>query len=141
MHVAEALRSISVFRDGCQQVVDQGTVKSIAAYLCATLPDMPGSSELALCLLHLLYTLAAVTMYARDGMRDLFGVGLIAKIIAFLDRIPQATGLPGVATEDSTDAMRQALRLLWHTGNDPRGRDETLKADGVRVITTFLDNG
>jgi len=110
----------------------------VAQYLCATLPDPPPSAELALCLLHLLYTLAAVTMYARDGMRDLFGIGLVAKVIAFLDHMPKEEGVAVLAPEDSTDTQRQALRLLWHTGNDPRGRSETLKADGVRVITGYL---
>lgn len=138
MHVAQAMRSITIFRDGCQQMVDQGTMKGVAQYLCATLPDIPSSPELALCLLHLLYTLAAVTMYARDGMRDLFGVGLIAKVIEFLDCMPKDAGIKVVSREESTDTQRQALRLLWHTGNDPRGRSETLKADGVRVITAYL---
>jgi len=140
MHAARAMRSVAVFRDGCQQMVDQGTVRSVAQYLCATLPDSPPSLELALCLLHLLYTLAAVTMYARDGMRDLFGVGLIARLVEFLDSMPRERGISVVTPEDSTDTQRQALRLLWHTGNDPRGRSETLKADGVRVITTYLDS-
>lgn len=139
MHVAEALRSITRFRDGCQQAVDHGTIKGIAQYLCATLPDLPTTAEVALCLLHLLYTLTAVTMYARDGMRDLLdGVGLIAKLIMFLDQMPRDVGISVVSAEESTDAQRQTLRLLWHTGNDPRGRSETLKADGVRVITAYL---
>jgi hypothetical protein len=29
--------------------------------------------------------------------------------------------------------------MLWHVGNDPEGRVEMLKADGVRVITIYLD--
>jgi len=139
MHVAEAMRSLTVFRDGCQQMVDQGTVKSVAQYLCATLPDLPSSSELALCLLHLLHTLAAVTMYARDGMRDLFGIRLTAKVIEFLDNMLK-DGISVIALEECTDTQRQALRLLWHTGNDPRGRSEMLKSSGVRVVTAYLDS-
>ncbi|CAE8584774.1 unnamed protein product [Polarella glacialis] len=140
LHVAEAMHAITIFRDGCQQVVDQGTVKGVTQYLCATLPDLPSSSSLSLCLLNLLQTLAAVTMYARDGMRDLFGTGLLAKIVGFLGRVPK-TGLPHVTPEKSTDTIRQALRLLWHCGNNPTGRLETLKADGVRVITEYLSDG
>uniref|UniRef100_A0A7S2DJJ1 Protein HGH1 homolog n=1 Tax=Alexandrium andersonii TaxID=327968 RepID=A0A7S2DJJ1_9DINO len=73
-------------------------------------------------------------------MRDLFGVGLIAKVIEFLDKTPKDVGISVVSPEESTDTQRQAMRLLWHTGNDPRGRSETLKADGVRVITAYLDS-
>jgi hypothetical protein len=134
-NVAEALCQMTVFRDGCQQVVDQGTVKAMAQYLCATLPDVPATSNLALCLLSLLRTLAAVTMYANYGMRDVLGVGLIAKVIVFLDQI---TGIPALRQADSTETLRQALRMLWHVGNDPAGRKEMLKADGVRVIVSYL---
>lgn len=140
MNVAEALRSLTLFRDGCQQVVDQGTVKGVAQYLCATLPDLPTSRELSLCLLHLLHTLAAATMYASDGMRDLLGIGLIAKVVGFLGRALAAAGVPAVGGEESVEIVRQALRLIWHCGNDPRGRREALKADGVRGITAFLDD-
>lgn len=42
------------------------------------------------------------------------------------------------APAESTEILRQALRFLWHCGNDPRGRRETLKADGVRVISQYL---
>jgi hypothetical protein len=135
-NVAEALWAMTVFRDGCQQVVDQGTVKAIAQYLCFILPDPPPTSNLALCLLSLLRTLAAVTMYACNGMRDLLGTGLIGKVIVFLDQI---NGIPALRPADSTEAVRQALRFLWHVGNDPEGRKEMLKADGVRVITTYLE--
>jgi len=139
-HVAEAMRSVTLFRDGCQQLVNEGTVKAVAQYLCATLPRRPSSSPLGLCLLHLLYTLAAVTMYAHNGMRDLFGVGLIAKLIAFLDAVAQDSEVSAVTAEEYTDTQRQALRLLWHTCNDPQGRSEVLKASGVRVITAYLAN-
>lgn len=139
MNVARAMQSITIFRDGCQQVVDQGIVRSIAQYLYATLPDLPHSEHLALCLLYLLQTLAAVTMYANQGMRDLFGVHLIERIVGFLDRAPKDGPLPGASLSDSTQAVREALRLLWHCGNDPRGRKETLQAEGVRVITLYLD--
>lgn len=135
-NVAEALWSMTIFRDGCQQVVDQGTVKAIAQYLCYTLPELPASTDLALCLLSLLRTLAAVTMYANSGMRDILGVGLIGKIIEFLGRI---RGIPSLRPADSIECVRQALRTLWHVGNDPQGRKEMLKADGVRVITSYLD--
>jgi len=138
MHVAEALRSVTQFRDGCQQVVDLETVNAVAQYLCATLPDLPNTVEYAQCLLHLLYTLGAVTMYAKDGMRDLFGVGLIAKIVGFLDHTPQDLAQIPLSAEAATDTLRQALRVLWHTGNDPRGRLEAHGADGVRVVTMYL---
>jgi hypothetical protein len=134
-NVAEALWSMTIFRDGCQQVVDQGTVKAIAQYLCYTLPDVPSTSNLALCLLSLLRTLAAVTMYANSGMRDIFGTGLVGKVIAFLGKID---GIPALRPADSTETVRQALRMLWHVGNDVQGRKEMLKADGVRIITTYL---
>merc|ERR1719498_2334472 len=134
-NVAEALWAMTVFRDGCQQVVDQGTVKAIAQYLCYTLPDMPPTTNLALCLLSLLRTLSAVTMYANNGMRDVLGVGLIGKVIVFLGQI---NGISVLRPADSTETVRQALRFLWHVGNDPEGRKEMLKADGVRVITTYL---
>eukprot|EP00931_Biecheleriopsis_adriatica_P009135 TRINITY_DN110232_c0_g1_i1.p1 TRINITY_DN110232_c0_g1~~TRINITY_DN110232_c0_g1_i1.p1 ORF type:complete len:547 (+),score=124.26 TRINITY_DN110232_c0_g1_i1:75-1643(+) len=139
LHVAEALQAITIFRDGCQQVVDHGTVVGVTQYLCATLPDLPPTSSLALCLLNLLQTLAAVTMYARDGMRDLLGTGLVAKIVGFLENMAKSgAGLSCVTPEQSTDTARQALRLLWHCGNNPAGRVETLEAQGVRVITQFL---
>mmetsp|Transcript_126490 Transcript_126490/g.252733 ORF Transcript_126490/g.252733 Transcript_126490/m.252733 type:complete len:541 (-) Transcript_126490:9-1631(-) len=138
MHVAEALRSVTQFRDGCQQVVDHETVKAVAQYLCATLPNLPPTVELAQCLLHLLYTLGAVTMYAKDGMRDLFGVGLIAKIVGFLGHLPKDHAQNPLSPEAATDTLRQALRVLWHTGNDPRGRLEAHGADGVRVVTNYL---
>jgi len=135
-NVAEALWSMTVFRDGCQQVVDQGTVKAIAQYLCYTLPELPQTSNLALCLLSLLRTLSAVTMYANNGMRDILGVGLIGKVILFLSQI---NGIPALRPDDSTETVRQAIRMLWHIGNNPEGRKEMLKADGVRVITSYLD--
>lgn len=135
-NVAEALCAMTVFRDGCQQVVDQGTVKAVAQYLCYTLPDTPATSNLALCLLSLLRTLAAVTMYANNGMRDLLGTGLIGKVIVFLGQID---GIPAMRQDDSTETVRQALRMLWHVGNDPEGRKEMLKADGVKVITSYLE--
>jgi len=139
-NVAEALWAMTVFRDGCQQVVDQGTVKAVAQYLCSTLPEVPPTSNLALCLLSLLRTLAAVTMYASNGMRDVLGVGLIAKVILLLGgQNLQVNGIPTLRPADSTETVRQALRMLWHVGNDPEGRKEMLAADGVRVITTYLD--
>lgn len=139
-NVAEALFSMTVFRDGCQQVVDQGTVKAMAQYLCYTLPELPASANLALCLRNLLQTLAAVTMYADAGMRDVLGVGLIAKIIALLDdQRVRASGIPALRPEDSVETVRQALRTLWHIGNSPEGRKEMLQADGVRVISAYLD--
>jgi len=141
MNVAKAMQAITIFRDGCQQVVDQGTVRSIAQYLCATLPDLPPNEPLALCLLYLLQTLAAVTMYAHDGMRDLFGVHLIERLVGFLERAPKDDCLPGASVTDSVQAVREALRVLWHCGNDPRGRRETLQAEGVRVITGYLNTG
>lgn len=137
-NVAEALWQMTIFRDGCQQVVDQGTVKAIAAYLCATLPNVPETSSLALCLLSLLKTLAAVTMYANDGMRDIFGTGLIGKVITFLGRIGGADGIPVLRPADSMETVRQALRMLWHVGNHVDGRKEMLKADGVQVVTSYL---
>uniref|UniRef100_A0A7S2PBY5 Armadillo repeat-containing protein 8 n=1 Tax=Zooxanthella nutricula TaxID=1333877 RepID=A0A7S2PBY5_9DINO len=141
MNVAQAFKSVTVFRDGCQQVVDQGSVRSIAQYLCATLPDLPPSEPLSLCLLYLLQTLAAVTMYASGGMNDLFGVGLIERIVGFLAVVPQDGKLVGASAEDSVEILRQALRVLWHCGNDPRGRKEFLKAAGVKVATQYLVAG
>jgi len=132
------MQAITIFRDGCQQVVDQGTVVGVTQYLCATLPDLPSSSSLARCLLNLLQTLAAVTMYARDGMRDILGTGLIAKVVGLLGNVPGGSAIPGIASETSTDIVRQALRLLWHCGNNPKGRVETLQAEGVATITPFL---
>lgn len=141
MHVAEALRAIATFRDGCQQVVDMGTVKGIAQYLCGTLPDLPATRELSVCLLQLLNTLASVTLCAHNGTRDIFGTSLLAKVIGFLARVPSENRcLPAVSQEESTEIVRQALRLLWHCGNDPRGRREMLKADGVRTVTEYLDH-
>lgn len=136
-NVAEALCSMTIFRDGCQQVVDQGSEKATAEYLCYILPQMPTSEALALCLLNLLRTLAAVTMYAENGMRDVLGCGLIGKLITFLGQID---GIPVMKASDSTETVRQGLRVLWHIGNDPAGRKEMLKADGVRIITAYLQN-
>lgn len=141
MNVAESLASITIFRDGCQQAVDHGAVKGVAQYLCATLPDIPTTRELAMCLLHLLRTLAAVTAYAQNGMRDVLGIGLIAKVIAFLGRVPTGEGIAAMDDKDSNETVHQALRLIWHVGNDPRGRKESLKADGVAVITDYLEDG
>lgn len=138
MYVAEAMCGVTTFRDGCQQVVDQGTVKTIGQYLVATLPDLPQSRDLAFCLLYLLRTLAAVVTYASNGMRDILGVGLIAKIILFLGKIPESTPIPVVTPEDSAEIVRQTLRLLWQIGNDPAGRKEMLKADGVKAISRYL---
>eukprot|EP00933_Yihiella_yeosuensis_P021446 TRINITY_DN16957_c1_g3_i1.p1 TRINITY_DN16957_c1_g3~~TRINITY_DN16957_c1_g3_i1.p1 ORF type:complete len:521 (+),score=87.33 TRINITY_DN16957_c1_g3_i1:167-1729(+) len=141
LHVAEAMQAITIFRDGCQQVVDQGTVKGITQYLCATLPDLPTTAPLSLCLLNLLQTLGAVTMYARDGMRDIFGTGLIAKVVGFLELMPKdRQSLPAVTPEQSIHTTQQALRLLWHCGNNPKGRVETLQCQGVRVITQYLSH-
>lgn len=138
MHVAEAICAITLFRDGCQQVVDQSTTVGIAQYLCATLTGLPQTQELSLCLLHLLTSLGAVTMYAKDGLRDLLGIGLIAKVVGFLAKVQRASAMPDVGVERSTEITRQALRLLWNCGNDPKARKETLKADGVSVVTLFL---
>jgi hypothetical protein len=138
-NAAEALKALAVFRDGCQLIVDQGSVKGISQYICATLPDQPGNLPLAQCLLFLLQTLAAVTMYARDGMRDFLGTGLIAKVITLISRIePNSSGLAHFATEESIEAVRNALRLLWFAGNDARGRIEMVKADGVQVVSGYL---
>lgn len=139
-NVAEALGAITIFRDGCQLLVDEKAVKGIAQYLCATLPNLPPSLDLALCLLGLLRTLAAVTMYAKDGIRDVLGVNLIAKICSFLGRVPREGGFAQVSEEESTETVKHALRVLWHVGNDPAGRKEMLKADGVRVVTFFLNH-
>mmetsp|Transcript_72311 Transcript_72311/g.182352 ORF Transcript_72311/g.182352 Transcript_72311/m.182352 type:complete len:513 (+) Transcript_72311:105-1643(+) len=139
MNAARALQAVTIFRDGCQQAVDQGTIRSTAQYLCATLPDLPSSEHLSLCLLYLLQTLAAVTMYADGGMKDLFGVHLLERIVGFLAKMPKDGLLPGASQADSVETLRQALRVLWHCGNDPRGRKETLKAEGVKVITAYLD--
>eukprot|EP00747_Dinoflagellata_sp_TGD_P162294 gnl/TRDRNA2_/TRDRNA2_179734_c0_seq1.p1 gnl/TRDRNA2_/TRDRNA2_179734_c0~~gnl/TRDRNA2_/TRDRNA2_179734_c0_seq1.p1 ORF type:complete len:539 (+),score=118.94 gnl/TRDRNA2_/TRDRNA2_179734_c0_seq1:59-1675(+) len=137
MNVAAALRAVAIFRDGCQQVVDQGTVKAIATYLNATLPNVPSTRPLATCLLDLLRTLASVTMYARDGMRDVLRVGLIGRIIAFLGNALSA-GIPAVTPAQSVETIRNALRVLWHCGNDPQGRKEALAVDGVCVVTGYL---
>jgi len=137
MNVAEAMCSVTVFRDGCQQVVDHDTVKGVAQYMITMLPDVPATRPLSMCMLYLLRTLAAVTMYASNGLRDVLGVNLLAKVIAFLGRIPK-DGIPVVTADESTETVRQALRLLWHCGNDPKGRKEMLKADGVRIVTQYL---
>lgn len=139
-NVAEALRAITIFRDGCQQVVDQGAVKAVSAYLCSTLPDIPPTRLVALCLLDLLRTLGQVSMYAYEGMRDILGVGVIGRVIGFLARVPPEVGNPAVSKEESTDTVREALRVLWHCGNDPRGRCEALDADGVRIVTAYLND-
>lgn len=140
LHVAEALHAVTIFRDGCQQAVDEGTMKGVTQYLCATLPDFPPSHNLSLCLLKLLQTLGAVTMYAQDGMRDIIGTGLIAKVVGFLARLPIGEIPSAVSAEEATDIVRQALRLLWHCGNHPRGRVEVLQAQGVRVVTQHLSH-
>jgi len=142
LHVAEAFQAITIFRDGCQQVVDQSSVLGITQYMCGTLPDLPSSRPLALCLLRLLQTMAAVTMYARDGMRDIFstGFGLIGKVVKFLENVPIDKPMPSIDVELSTNIVRQALRLLWHCGNSAQGRVETLQADGAHCITQFLSH-
>eukprot|EP00929_Paragymnodinium_shiwhaense_P119366 TRINITY_DN91257_c0_g1_i1.p1 TRINITY_DN91257_c0_g1~~TRINITY_DN91257_c0_g1_i1.p1 ORF type:complete len:518 (+),score=109.57 TRINITY_DN91257_c0_g1_i1:89-1642(+) len=140
MNVAEALCNITIFRDGCQQVVDHQTVKGIAQYLTAILPDVPTTRPLCMCLLYLLRTLAAVTMYASNGLRDVFGITLLGRVIAFLGQVPKG-GIPVVSEEESTETVRNALRFLWHCGNDPVGRKEMLAADGVRFITAYLQHG
>lgn len=139
MHTAEAMQAVTIFRDGCQQAVDQGMVKVIAQYLCATLPDLPPSKPLALCLNHLLRTLAAVTIYAIDGMRDIFGVGLVGKVVTVLGRMPK-DGLGVISKAESMEIVRQGLRMLWHCGNDARGRKEMLKANAVRILTDYLQS-
>mmetsp|Transcript_22568 Transcript_22568/g.59602 ORF Transcript_22568/g.59602 Transcript_22568/m.59602 type:complete len:519 (-) Transcript_22568:52-1608(-) len=138
MNVAATFKAVTIFRDGCQQVVDQGSVKSIAQYLCATLPDQPATKPLALCLLYLLQTLAAVTMYARDGVRDVFNCGLLDKVIRFLEFVPPDGRVVVAPPAESCEIVRQCLRFLWHCGNDQQGRREALKAEGVRVITRYL---
>lgn len=142
LHAAEAFQAVTIFRDGCQQVVDQGAVVGVTQYMCGTLPDLPSSPSLALCLLRLLQTMAAVTMYAKDGMRDIFstGFGLIGKVVRFLGNVPAGQPMPKLEQQLSTDIVRQALRLLWHCGNCPQGRCETLEADGAKVITQFLSH-
>jgi len=137
-NVAEAFNAICIFRDGCQQVVDQGAVKAIASYLCVVLPEQPQSQLLALCFLNLLKALSQVTMYANNGLRDLLGCGLIGKLCVFLSRVPPGQGIPVVSPEQSTETVRQALRVIWHIGNDMHGRVEALKAKGVEVVTAFL---
>lgn len=137
-NVAEAFNAICIFRDGCQQVVDQGAVKAMASYLCVVLPEQPQSQLLALCFLNLLKALSQVTMYAKNGLRDLIGCGLIGKLCVFLHRVPPGQGIPVVTPEQSTETVRQALRVIWHIGNDMYGRQEALKAKGVEVITAFL---
>merc|ERR1719409_723837 len=76
-------------------------------------------------------------MYASNGMRDVFGITLLGHVIAFLGRVPKG-GIPVVSQEESTETVRNALRFLWHCGNDPVGRKEMLQADGVKVITGYL---
>jgi hypothetical protein len=138
-NAAEALKALAVFRDGCQQIVDQGSVLGVAQYLCATLPDQPSSAPLAQCLLFLLQGLASVTMYARNGMRDFLGSGLIAKVITLLSRIERdSSGIPFLSREESVEAVRSAMRLLWFSGNDPRGRVEMVNAEGVKVVSSYL---
>lgn len=138
-NVADAFCAVTVFRDGCNQVVIQGAVKATAQYLCYVLPALPTSEEQTLCLLSLLRMLAAVTMYARGGMQDIFGTGLVAKIITFLGAVIQTTEpMPAPTSEQATETVRQALRTLWHCGNDPVGRKEMLDADGVQTITAYL---
>lgn len=80
-------------------------------------------------------------MYADGGMKDLFGVHLLERIVGFLAKVPKDGLLPGASPTDSVETLRMALRVLWHCGNDPRGRRETLQADGVRVISAYLDAG
>lgn len=137
-NVAGAFRAITIFRDGCQQVVDQSAVKACSAYLCHTLPELPSTRELALCLLDLLRALGQASMYANEGMRDILGAGVIGKVIGFLARVPPEVGNPAVTPAESTDTIREALRVIWTCGNDPRGRRESLDADGVRIITCYL---
>jgi hypothetical protein len=139
-NVADAFNAICVFRDGCQQVVDQGAVKAMASYLCVVLPEQPQSQLLAVCFLSLLKALSQVTMYANNGLRDLIGCGLIGKLCVFLSRVPPGQGIPVVTPEQSTETVRQALRVIWHIGNDMHGRQEALKAKGVEVITAFLND-
>jgi hypothetical protein len=134
MNVAEAMCSTTIHRDGCQQVVELGASKGIAQYLIATLPDVPPTRPLSMCLLYLLRTLASVAMYAHGGLEDILGVGLLAKVIGFLARVPT----DGIPSEKSTETVRQGIRLLWHSGNDARGRKEMLKADGIRVVSGYL---
>mmetsp|Transcript_8338 Transcript_8338/g.19642 ORF Transcript_8338/g.19642 Transcript_8338/m.19642 type:complete len:521 (-) Transcript_8338:27-1589(-) len=140
MNVAEAAMSLTRFRDGCQQALDQGLVQSIAQYLTDTLPEIPKSSPLAMCLCSLLQTLGTVTMYASGGLRDVFGVDLLRRVIDFLEVLAQPTceGITAVGESGTTEIVRHILRMLWHCGNDPIGRKELLEADGVRVITLYL---
>jgi len=104
------------------------------------LPEQPQSQLLALCFLNLLKALSQVTMYANNGLRDLIGCGLIGKLCVFLSRVPPGQGIPVVSPEQSTETVRQALRVIWHIGNDMHGRVEALKAKGVEVITAFLSD-
>lgn len=134
MNVAEALGAVTVHRDGCQQVVDQGASKSVVQYLIATLPDVPATRALSMCLLFCLRTLAAVAIYAKFGLQDIVGVALLEKVIAFLGRVPPE----GIPSEKSTETLRCSIRLLWHAGNDSAARKEMLGADGVRVVSLYL---
>lgn len=73
-------------------------------------------------------------------MRHLCGIGLIARIVTFLHHIPENNVLPAVTEADSTATVWQALSVLWHCGNDVRGRREMLDADAVRIITLYLNH-
>jgi hypothetical protein len=136
MNVAEAMSATTVLRDGCQQVVEFGESKGISQYICATLPTVPPTRCLSMCLLYLLTALAKVAMYAHGGIEDIIGIDLLAKVVGFLSKVPNQA----IPCEEATEIVRQALRLLWHSANDARGRKEMLKADGIRVISGYLKN-
>ncbi|OLQ14811.1 hypothetical protein AK812_SmicGene961 [Symbiodinium microadriaticum] len=61
--------------------------------------------------------------------RDPFGAGGVFASRQF--------GRPKLEQQLSTDIVRQALRLLWHCGNCPQGRCETLEAECLP--TALLD--
>ncbi|OLQ14838.1 hypothetical protein AK812_SmicGene958 [Symbiodinium microadriaticum] len=133
LHAAEAFQAVTIFRDGCQQVVDQGAVVGVTQYMCGTLPDLPSSPSLALCLLRLLQTMAAVTMYAKDGMRDIFstGFGLIGKVVRFLGWGPELR----TVTMYAKDGMRD----IFSTGFGLIGKVVRFLGWGPELRTVWVD--
>jgi CxxC motif-containing protein len=128
--VADAMACFSTGTDGCQYLVDRGSVHAMGSHLLGALPK-PSSATIAACAVGLLSTLRHVTVNANLGVRDLVGQGVLRKIVEFI-ATNQTSGIPTVA--DPAAAELDALALLGAVCMDATGRKELLDAQAVEVL-------